>query len=167
MAKEKNFMQKWEEYQAEKAARPVVVKVLDVTYSFLRFRLPEKVKHILARKYPITKEHRQIGLTYWDRPKMIFDYFNADYSLAWNTYPSLVRFRHAEKIGVPMDFANGEDCNIDDWNNALDKMIFAFAAIINNDEMSPKYSIEQTQILSNKIQEGLDLYAKHFRDLWD
>lgn len=135
-------------------------------------RLLDKIEFVFAKKYKLEKEHREIGMTYWDRPRK-FD-FDIVYSLPWVIYPQLVRFRRCEKNGVPMlhemedytvGYSNEEHAQIlEEWNEILDKMIFAFAEIIHDDAMFEEDYGAATDI---KIQEGLDLFAKHFRNLWD
>ena len=49
---------------------------------------------------------------------------------------------------------------IEEWHNIIDKMIYSFEIIANDDIV--------TQMNRKKeIQEGLDLFAKYFMDLWD
>jgi hypothetical protein len=53
------------------------------------------------------------------------------------------------------------------WNEALDKMIFSFEHIVRDDwEMS---GISTAEIIKTheQIQEGLELFGKYFRSLWD
>ena len=58
-----------------------------------------------------------------------------------------------------------------EWNSTLDKMIFAFEElsteqkefdIINKND----YDTQELIDLQNQVQEGLDLFAKHYRQLW-
>ncbi len=55
--------------------------------------------------------------------------------------------------------------NYEEWHKVLDKIIYSFDIIANGKEMYAKNTNWQEQ--SSKLQEGLDLFAKHFRDLWD
>jgi len=55
----------------------------------------------------------------------------------------------------------------------LDKMIFAFNAALYNDWKAPKEYLEKyesekeaLQKYNEDIQEGLNLFAKHYFDLW-
>lgn len=160
----KTIEERLEERAAERAARPILVKALDSTLSFLRYRLPEKVSHICAAKYPLEKEHRQVGFTYWDRPKKIHDFWEAQYTIAWAIYPKLVRFRHAEKVGVPVDFVDEEgELSEAAWLETIDQMIYAFQEIINDDIILQDNAKE----IQDKINQGLSLFAKYFQSLWD
>jgi hypothetical protein len=56
--------------------------------------------------------------------------------------------------------------NIDEWYDIIDKMLLAFALIIdqdNNEELTNGFYSDK-QI--NEIKEGLELFAKYFNDLW-
>lgn len=55
------------------------------------------------------------------------------------------------------------------WNEIIDKMIFAFEwnmADTNMTEMYIKASEEEKKANWEKYSEGMDLFAKYFRDLW-
>ena len=80
----------------------------------------------------------------------------------WNTYhtlaqlivPRLQAFKALEKHGYCPDFKGMRE-----WNNAIQKMIDAFELLKYADVHSPDE--EKT------ISEGLELFCKHFRNLWD
>ena len=91
------------------------------------------------------------------------DYINGyPISEVWGTYhylareiaPRLKAFKALDKHGWPEDFENQED-----WNNAIQKMIDAFELL----KRITSFSDEEEQT----IEEGLDLFRKHFRNLWD
>ena len=62
MAEHKTVYQRWEEYQAERNARPWIVKAADSIYSFVFYRLPDNIHFILAPKQKLEKEHKEIGI---------------------------------------------------------------------------------------------------------
>jgi hypothetical protein len=91
------------------------------------------------------------------------DYINGyQISEVWGTYhyiareiaPRLKAFKALDKHGWPEDFENQED-----WNKAIQKMIDAFELL----DHITTYTDEEKQA----IEEGLDLFCKHFRNLWD
>lgn len=108
-----------------------------------------------------------------------------------------------EKVNVTNDKPCG-DCKCEvQWNEILDKMIFAFDALVNDDwedqfhsgemdivwtpvnangEPTPDgeyrqmdkgpndthvFDVEGWKAYNERIQEGLELFGKHFRSLWD
>ena len=91
------------------------------------------------------------------------DYINGyPISEVWGTYhylareiaPRLKAFKALKKHGWPDDFESQED-----WNEAIQKMIDAFE-LLNH---ITTYTDEEEQT----IEEGLELFCKHFRNLWD
>ena len=80
----------------------------------------------------------------------------------WNTYhtlsqiivPRLQSFKALEKHGYCPDFKGMRE-----WNNAIQKMIDAFELL--------KYDSSFSDEEWNTITEGLDLFCKHYRNLWD
>lgn len=155
-----------------------------------------------------------------------FDTWSFDHTLAHIIYPALLQLRET-KMGIPSDFAmaGGEDylqqqsfdfyaetnqeCfekRCEEWNEVLDKMIWAFHQLILDDYSSqyyhgnPEYDWVETdkqypnpitgklentyqmvdknpdehwfdseglQIHEERIQEGLELFGKYYRSLWD
>jgi len=155
-----------------------------------------------------------------------FDTWNLDRTLALIIYPALIQLRE-EKQGVPHDFSvvGGEDWDqqycfdfyteshneafeekVKQWNIVLDKMIWSFEQIINdNDDMfhygkyrdfktrkinktmvnpitgkteelyelvdptpsSHYFDADGYTMYHNRIQEGLELFGKYYRSLWD
>jgi hypothetical protein len=135
------------------------------------------------------------------------DTWNMDSTLAGIILPMLVQLK-ATKHGVPSKFATtgGENWNsqahfdfydTDDelfkkaaaeWDAVLDKMIFAFEHIVDEDweeefrtgEFDSSKAIgeegwtgtykcdhQAVQKVYDQIQEGLELFGKHYRHLWD
>ena len=81
----------------------------------------------------------------------------------WNTYhtlsqiivPRLQAFKALEKHGYCPDFKGMRE-----WNNAIQKMIDAF-------ELMKYAGATHTADEEKTISEGLELFCKHFRNLWD
>ena len=48
---------------------------------------------------------------------------------------------------------------VDKWDNIMDKMIYSFECIMQDNNLE----IEDW----DRVQEGLDLFAKHYTSLWD
>jgi len=74
--------------------------------------------------------------------------------------PRLIRFKQI-RPGYPMGMTDKE------WNDILDKMIFAFQWI--KDDGSEEYYKLSTKQLDDghkKCQEGLKLFGEYFRNLW-
>lgn len=80
----------------------------------------------------------------------------------WGTYhvlaklivPRLLAFKALNKHGKPADFENMRE-----WNNAIQKMADAFELL----KYAGSYSDEE----EHTINQGLDLFRKYFRNLWD
>ena len=81
----------------------------------------------------------------------------------WNTYhtlaqlivPRLQAFKALDKHGGPPDFSEMRE-----WNNAIQKMIDAF-------ELMKYAGRVNTKEEERTMEEGLDLFRKYFRSLWD
>lgn len=95
-----------------------------------------------------------------------YEFFSLDYSLALYIYPRLCEFRNEyANFGTPAYFCYDENENeIENgnelWLEALDKMILAFKYII-TDPSDIEWR-EKDKI----IDEGLKLFAEHYRALW-
>ncbi len=108
-----------------------------------------------------------------------FDCWSLDYTLARIIHPALIRLKET-KHGYPELWEDGmvthhnwdrqlhfdfidEDIEstylIDKWNGILDKMIYSFGKIMEDDY----FDNEEWE----RIQEGLDLFSKHYTSLWD
>jgi hypothetical protein len=163
---DKSFSEGYKEYLEKQANRPLIVRILDKVHSVLFYRLPENLNFIFSKKYKLEKEHKQIGLTYWDRPKKVYDKFALDSTLAWVIYPMIVRFKRAKRWGcVDELFDNstkGDECA--KWEDVLDKIIYTFESLLIDEST---FDIELETIKYEEIQEGLDLFSKYFRNLWD
>ena len=85
----------------------------------------------------------------------IEDVWNTDNTLAQLIVPRLQAFKALDKHGCPPDFKEMRD-----WNNAIQKMIDAFELM--------KYAGDtNTEDEEQTIEQGLDLFRKYFRSLWD
>ncbi len=107
------------------------------------------------------------------------DLYGLDQTLAMIILPTLQAFRKATNV-VPISMFSEEYRNCRDiskqvqkreekialkrWYETLDKMIWSFNEIAVD---APLLGTEQARNEhENKVQEGLDLFAKHFTDLW-
>ena len=105
--------------------------------------------------------------------------WNLDITLSALILPRLIQFKNTQ-VGYPPSFYNGsllysdneeykrkcEKEALKEWNDVLDKMIFAFKSIVYSDEEKCKTGGER-KALSEKIDLGLKLFGKYFRCLWD
>jgi hypothetical protein len=62
-----------------------------------------------------------------------------------------------------------EDPEMAAWNEKLDKMIYAFDYIANGREWvsDPDWTIEKERSEDLKVAEGLELFGKYYRGLWN
>ena len=74
------------------------------------------------------------------------------YTLSKFILPRLIAFRNSV-ASYPHDFTNEKE-----WIDTLNKMIYSF-------ELIKREKIESTEE-DLKVQEGLELFGKYFRDLW-
>lgn len=72
-------------------------------------------------------------------------------------------------------YKNSYDCipceikDRDEWDEILDKMIYSFDYYASNQRYEidfSTYSMDELKAHRDKIQEGIDLFAKYFRELW-
>ena len=84
----------------------------------------------------------------------IEEVWNTDNTLAQLIVPRLQSFKALEKHGSPTDFKD-----MLEWNNAIQKMIDAFELM--------KYANTYSEDEKRTIEQGLDLFRKHFCNLWD
>lgn len=121
-----------------------------------------------------------------------YDTWSMDVTLALIIHPLLIKFKAdltgcpSELIDYPIDGViafpytepdkTEEDDSVDKamvkWKEILDKMIWSFGEIVNNEENEPPYvkgNFDKEAYLAyhNRLQEGLDLFGKHFRSLWN
>ena len=84
----------------------------------------------------------------------IEEVWNTENTLARLIAPRLVSFRDLDKHGAPDDFQDMRQ-----WNNAIQKMIDAFELM--------KYVQCLSEEEDKTVSEGLELFCKYFRHLWD
>ena len=84
----------------------------------------------------------------------IDEIWNTDNTLARLIVPRLQAFKQLDKHGSPEDFS---DMRI--WNNTIQKMIDAFELM--------KYVHSLSDDEERTVSEGLSLFCKYFRNLWD
>ena len=89
------------------------------------------------------------------------DIFGLDYYLAKKIIKPLKEFRRALENGggYPEEFGSMEK-----WLEALDKMIWSFDFLINEDEFD--YEFEKAMEMGKKQQEGFELFGKYYLSLW-
>ena len=85
----------------------------------------------------------------------IEDVWNTDNTLAQLIVPRLQAFKVLDKHGGPSDFKD-----MHEWNNAIQKMIDAF-------ELMKYAGATHTGDEEQIIEQGLDMFRKYFRSLWD
>lgn len=85
----------------------------------------------------------------------IEEVWNTDNTIAQLIVPRLQAFKALDKHGGPPDFSEMRE-----WNNAIQKMIDAF-------ELMKYAGRVNTKKEERTIEEGLDLFRKYFRSLWD
>lgn len=104
-----------------------------------------------------TKRQREARRKRYVRQQKEWGFCDAE---LWNFYmrivgfilPRLDRFRKMSRMGYPATLSEKR------WDKILDQMILAFKTL--------KKGVF-TERESKTVQRGLDLFAKHFRDLWD
>ena len=85
----------------------------------------------------------------------IEDVWNTDNTIAQLIVPRLQAFKALDKHGHPDGFKDMRE-----WNNTIQKMIDAF-------EVMKYVQSLNTDDEKRTVEEGLDLFCKYFRNLWD
>lgn len=98
-----------------------------------------RIKNKLIRKEPYSKQEC------WD----LYVFMAKDITMA------LKSFKKCNVNSYPGNLSGTEE-----WHGIIDKMIYSFEIIANDDIVA---QINQKE----EIQKGLDLFAKYFMDLWD
>lgn len=98
-----------------------------------------RIKNKLIRKEPYSKQEC------WD----LYVFMAKDIMMA------LKSFKKCNINSYP-----GSLSSIEEWHEIIDKMIHSFEIIANDNIVAQMHCKEE-------IQEGLDLFAKYFMDLWD
>lgn len=91
----------------------------------------------------------------WNQVYPMEEIWNTERALAWVITPRLRAFKDLDKHGGPDDFKD-----LKEWNDTIQKMIDAFELM--KDEY---HNFDEEQ--EKTIQEGLDLFHKYYRKLWD
>jgi hypothetical protein len=78
--------------------------------------------------------------------------WSLDYRIAIFVYPRLKRFNEV-RAGYPASMSEEE------WDTIIKKMLYSFRTIAEDD-------LWGKDVDWNKMKEGLDLFGKHFLDLW-
>ena len=84
----------------------------------------------------------------------IEEVWNTNHTLAQLIVPRLLAFKALDKHGGCPAFKDMQE-----WNNAIQKMIDAFELM--------KYDNVLSDAEQAVIDEGLELFCKHYRNLWD
>ena len=102
-------------------------------------------------KYPKSdKTERKIKIEIDD-----YDTWDAYTTLSYIIHPLLVRYKEKNDC-------HPGNLTEEEWDIILDKMIHSFYCIMQ--DMVWKHMGDQEY--NSRIQEGLDLFAKHFRNIW-
>ena len=123
----------------------------------------------------LDKVHPKIDYVKIDK----WDTWGMDHTLAQIILPMLKQLKET-KHGVPGDFVWDEEKQCEKpfkqaekaWNKVLDQMIWSFEQILDeeNDEQfhtGGKFNVKAHQKHQKKIQDGLTLFGKYYRNLWD
>ena len=111
----------------------------------------------LAKEMPATDE-RQVKWE-WQREKRGFDdteIWSLFTTISDFIYPRLIAFKEY-KCDYPINLTP------ENWDEILDKMIFAFKFY--SDEYKREEPVSEETI--QKVREGMDLFVEYFRDLWN
>lgn len=103
-----------------------------------------------------------------------WDTWNMDYTLALIIVPMLKQLKDT-KHGIPSDFVEeGEDWVVGEakWDFVLDKIIWSFEQIIHSEyeedfHQPNNLNLDAYYAYNEHIQEGLNLFGKYYRSLWD
>jgi len=114
-----------------------------------------------------------------------FDTFSLDHTLSVIILPCLIQLKNSQQ-GIPilnksdtdpnqMSFDFEEDVeslyyekNTEAWNEIMDKIIWSFQQLaFDNENNLLKLESDARLLYEERIQEGLDLFGKYYRALWD
>lgn len=100
----------------------------------------------------------------WQRLTRGFDnteLWNLDDTIAQFVLPRLKAFRNYTN-GVPIEYNS-----LEEWQEAIDKMIFFFESVIDNDWFwKADRTKEEMLEHEKKMHEGLELFCKNYSNLW-
>jgi hypothetical protein len=160
----------------------------DAKNLFINKDQPTWLYLFLERIETIKKRKVKIQIDKWDTWSM-------DYTLALITLPLLKQLKETkhgstqvdlEDVPPEMRMTSTEDwddqlvfdfyndpelskqniqCDVHDrWNWVMDEMIFAFEFILDDDN---RYSHKFDQVVEDRVANGLSLFGKYYRGLWD
>ena len=118
-----------------------------------------------------------------------YDTWSMDYTLALIIYPMLIQLKEknhgyfysdaedtphiGDGVDVDADFTNDPKA-YDRYNWIMDELIWTFDQLANHndtimfyDEETDKYDMEASQKYNDRISNGLRLFGKYYRGLWD
>lgn len=127
---------------------------------------------------PIYLYYRAVDFFKWNSLKMSWLFFwqrlfrgwddsetwGLDYSLAKQILPRLKKLRQKIQEHPCTPLIDDDSC--EKWLDYLDKMIYSFSKIIEQDDNNQGLNLDNTIKENEKIQEGLDLFGKYYRNLW-
>lgn len=85
--------------------------------------------------------------------------WDLDIVLAQYILPRLKRFKKVNVNSHP-----GTLSSLEEWHEIIDKMIWSFERIVNDDWA---YETNRRKEQVPRYEEGMQLFAKYFLDLWD
>lgn len=85
-----------------------------------------------------------------------------DVTLAKYILPRLQKFKQINTMSHPTDFKN-----IEEWHKVIDKMIYSFNYVIQNNIGTIHGDLSEKVEYFKKYEEGMNLFARYFKDLWD
>ena len=96
------------------------------------------------------------------REDRLRDYNNATREETWNLDQTIAKFiiPRLKLFKEVTDCYPGQFERAEEWNVVLDKMLDAFSIV------SEKTASERSDSETKIVEEGLDLFRKHFNDLW-
>lgn len=94
-----------------------------------------------------------------------YDTWNVDTTLARIILPMLIQHKK-NKMGHPSILTE------ESWNDIIDKMIWSFNEILNGEDGAQFHHHHYIdwygmKLYNDRIQEGLDLFGRHYRNLWE
>ena len=117
----------------------------------------DKNKDSRQRKYE-KRERRRIKALVGTKKDMYDDCYNLDMTIAIFVLPR-IKFLKARRFGYPGE----EGMTMEKWGEILDEMIWTFDHISNK---SISFGQDMNKEIQDRVQNGLNLFAKYFRSLW-
>lgn len=93
------------------------------------------------------------------------DVWNLDHSLAKIIYPALIEFKE-KSVGFPgvIDPLDAPDIKEDDrWSYIIDEMVWSFSIIADDEDVD---ICLESDDFRNRVDNGVRLFGKYYRDLW-